>query len=131
MRRMRNIIRRYRIYENHPWRIPLQEDFISYTCTIFGFNLQDGCELRARSFLPGLRHPACAGYGSHTTRLLRSLSICLNGIPNGLQAVGFSVDDLDQLVDGTLLQHRINKLSPRQADAEVLEQLFQETMIYW
>ena len=53
------------------------------------------------------------------------------GIPNGLQAVGFSVDDVEQLVDGTLLQHRINKLSPRQADAEVLEQLFQDAMLYW
>ena len=53
------------------------------------------------------------------------------GIPNGLQAVGFSVDDVEQLVDGTLLQHRINKLSPRPADAEVLEQLFQDAMIYW
>ncbi|MBK5108360.1 MAG: iron-containing alcohol dehydrogenase [Anaerolineales bacterium] len=53
------------------------------------------------------------------------------GIPNGLQAVGFSVDDVDQLVDGTLLQHRINKLSPRQADAEVLGRLFREAMIYW
>jgi len=53
------------------------------------------------------------------------------GIPNGLQAVGFSVEDVEQLVDGTLLQHRINKLSPRQADAEVLEQLFQDAMIYW
>ena len=53
------------------------------------------------------------------------------GIPNGLQAVGFSIDDVAQLVDGTLLQHRINKLSPRHADAEVLEQLFQDAMIYW
>ena len=53
------------------------------------------------------------------------------GMPNGLQAVGFSVDDVEQLVDGTLLQHRINKLSPRQADAEVLEHLFQDSMIYW
>ena len=53
------------------------------------------------------------------------------GIPNGLQAVGFSVDDVEQLVDGTLLQYRINKLSPKQADADVLGRLFQEAMIYW
>jgi hydroxyacid-oxoacid transhydrogenase len=53
------------------------------------------------------------------------------GMPNGLQAVGFNTDDVDQLVDGTLLQHRITKLSPRQADADDLKQLFQDAMIYW
>ena len=31
LRRMRSIIRRYRIYENHPWHTPLQEGFISFT----------------------------------------------------------------------------------------------------
>jgi hydroxyacid-oxoacid transhydrogenase len=53
------------------------------------------------------------------------------GMPNGLQAVGFNTDHMDQLVDGTLLQHRITKLSPRQADAADLKQLFQDAMIYW
>ena len=74
MMRMRKFIRRYRISENHPWHIPLQEDFISFTCMIFALNLQVCCELRARSLLPGLKHPACAGYGSHATRQLRDLS---------------------------------------------------------
>jgi hydroxyacid-oxoacid transhydrogenase len=53
------------------------------------------------------------------------------GIPNGLQAVGFTDDDISQLVDGSLLQHRLTKLSPRQVDADVLESLFQDAMIYW
>jgi hydroxyacid-oxoacid transhydrogenase len=53
------------------------------------------------------------------------------GMPNGLQAVGFNTDDMDQLVDGTLLQHRITKLSPRRADADDLKQLFQDAMVYW
>jgi hypothetical protein len=39
-------------------------------------------------------------------------------------------DDLELQCAGTLLQHRITKLSPRQADADALEQLFQDAMIY-
>jgi hydroxyacid-oxoacid transhydrogenase len=53
------------------------------------------------------------------------------GMPNGLRAVGFNLDDLGQLVAGTLPQHRVTKLSPRPADAADLKQLFQDAMIYW
>jgi len=53
------------------------------------------------------------------------------GMPNGLQAVGFNTKDVDQLVDGTLLQHRLTKLSPRQANAADLKTLFQAAMNYW
>lgn len=53
------------------------------------------------------------------------------GMPNGLQAVGFNTEDVDQLVDGTLLQHRLTKLSPRQANAADLKTLFQAAMNYW
>jgi hydroxyacid-oxoacid transhydrogenase len=53
------------------------------------------------------------------------------GIPNGLQAVGYGPDDVDQLVAGTLPQHRVTKLSPRPASAEDLEQLFQESLVCW
>ena len=53
------------------------------------------------------------------------------GMPNGLQAVGFNTKDVDQLVDGTLLQHRLTELSPRQANAADLKTLFQAAMNYW
>lgn len=53
------------------------------------------------------------------------------GIPNGLQALGFTADDIGQLVNGSLLQNRLTKLSPRHADADILEQLFLDAMIYW
>ncbi len=46
------------------------------------------------------------------------------GIPNGLSAVGFTADDVDALVAGTLPQHRVTKLSPRPATADDLKQLF-------
>ena len=52
-------------------------------------------------------------------------------MPNGLKAVGFSPDDVDMLVQGTLPQHRVTKLSPRPASAEDLKQLFLDSMVLW
>jgi hydroxyacid-oxoacid transhydrogenase len=52
-------------------------------------------------------------------------------MPNGLKAVGFGLEDVDQLVAGTLPQHRVTKLSPRPADAEALKQLFLDSMTLW
>lgn len=53
------------------------------------------------------------------------------GMPNGLSAVGYGSNDIDELVQGTLPQHRVTKLSPRPASAEDLRQLFSESMTLW
>jgi hydroxyacid-oxoacid transhydrogenase len=53
------------------------------------------------------------------------------GMPNGLSAVGYSPADVDKLVEGTLPQHRVTKLSPRPAGAEDLRALFLESMTLW
>jgi len=53
------------------------------------------------------------------------------GMPNGLGAVGFTEDDLDVLVEGTLPQQRVTKLSPRPASADDLRELFRGAMRYW
>ena len=53
------------------------------------------------------------------------------GVPNGLSAIGFGPDDVDQLVSGTLPQHRVTKLSPRPASADDLRMLFMDAMSYW
>jgi hydroxyacid-oxoacid transhydrogenase len=66
--------------------------------------------------------------------LLASVMIDLmyiTGIPNGLSAVGFTPDDVDELAAGTLPQHRVTKLSPRPAEANDLKQLFLDAMKYW
>lgn len=53
------------------------------------------------------------------------------GMPNGLGAVGFTEADIDQLVAGTLPQHRVTKLSPRPASEADLADLFRDAMVYW
>lgn len=53
------------------------------------------------------------------------------GMPNGLAAVGYGPDDVDRLVEGTLPQHRVTKLSPRLAAAHDLRHLFLDAMTYW
>ena len=50
------------------------------------------------------------------------------GVPDGLKALGYSSSEIPALVEGTLPQHRVTKLSPRPASKEDLAQLFEETM---
>ncbi|MDH4298393.1 MAG: iron-containing alcohol dehydrogenase [Cyclobacteriaceae bacterium] len=59
-------------------------------------------------------------------RLMKELSI-----PNGLSAVGYIEDDIPALVAGTLPQHRVTKLSPREASPDDLRAMFQDAMVAW
>jgi hydroxyacid-oxoacid transhydrogenase len=52
-------------------------------------------------------------------------------MPNGLAAVGYSEADIPALVQGTLPQHRVTKLSPRPAGEEDLSMLFRESLRIW
>ena len=49
-------------------------------------------------------------------------------VPSGLKALGYSAADIPALVEGTLPQHRVTKLSPRPATTDDLARLFEETM---
>lgn len=49
-------------------------------------------------------------------------------VPNGLRAVGYTASDIPALVEGTLPQHRVTKLSPRPASPDDLARLFEDAM---
>lgn len=52
-------------------------------------------------------------------------------VPNGLGAVGYTTADIPALVEGTLPQHRVTKLSPRTANESDLTSLFEASMTIW
>jgi hydroxyacid-oxoacid transhydrogenase len=60
------------------------------------------------------------------TWFMRRLSV-----PNGLKALGYTTADIPALVEGTLPQHRVTKLSPRPAGPDELAALFEEAMVAW
>ncbi len=53
------------------------------------------------------------------------------GVPNGLAAIGYSRADIPRLVEGTLPQHRVTRLSPRPAEPDQLAALFEDAMVAW
>jgi hydroxyacid-oxoacid transhydrogenase len=77
---------------------------------IRGAELDDADEILARQVI-------------HYMRLLK--------MPNGLRAVGYTEADIPALVQGTLPQHRVTKLSPRPASEQDLAELFRASMKIW
>ena len=57
--------------------------------------------------------------------------IRLMQMPNGLGKLGYTAEDVPGLVAGTLPQHRVTKLSPRQANEADLTSLFRQSMTIW
>jgi hydroxyacid-oxoacid transhydrogenase len=49
-------------------------------------------------------------------------------VPMGLQNLGYTRDNIPALVEGTLPQHRVTKISPRPVGREELELLFLDAM---
>src|SRR6266446_1114244 len=52
-------------------------------------------------------------------------------VPNGLRSIGYGKADIPALVQGTLPQARVTKLSPRPADEADLAHLFEEALAGW
>jgi hydroxyacid-oxoacid transhydrogenase len=50
-------------------------------------------------------------------------------IPVGIRSLGYDESDIDELAKGTLPQHRVTKLSPRQpVELDELRQLFRNAL---
>ena len=64
--------------------------------------------------------------GNQISQLMQRLKV-----PNGLAALGYTHDDVPALVQGTVPQHRVTKLSPRPASEENIAKLFEESLVIW
>jgi len=53
------------------------------------------------------------------------------GMPNGLSAVGYSEEDVGELVEGTLPQQRLTRLSPRPFSPQDLRRIFLDSLTLW
>ena len=69
---------------------------------------------------------AGAVLADRVSSLMRDLKI-----PNGLLDLGYQTEDIPALVEGTLPQHRVTKLSPVTADESQLAELFADSMTIW
>jgi hydroxyacid-oxoacid transhydrogenase len=53
------------------------------------------------------------------------------GLPNGLQAVGYSSDDIPTLAEGTLKQKRLLGISPRTVTQDAVEKMLADSLAVW
>jgi len=61
---------------------------------------------------------------------LREIMLSMK-VDNGLKAVGYSNDDIPDLVQGTVPQHRLTKIAPRPQTEEDLTKMFEESMVVY
>jgi alcohol dehydrogenase class IV len=52
-------------------------------------------------------------------------------MPNGLSGVGYSLADVDDLVEGSLPQRRLLDNAPIDIDREMLTTLYEGALSYW
>jgi hydroxyacid-oxoacid transhydrogenase len=53
------------------------------------------------------------------------------GMPNGLQAIGYTSADIPALTDGTLKQKRLIALSPEPLSRQSVEKIFERSLVVW
>lgn len=53
------------------------------------------------------------------------------GLPNGLQAVGYTSADIDALVEGTMKQKRLLGISPEPVTQKSVEKILEKSLLVW
>jgi len=117
-------------YPNAPEMIPHGFSVILNAPAVFRFTAQ-ACPERHLAAAAALgvdisgANPADAGkiLADRIVAIMERLKV-----PSGLKELGYSSSDIPALVEGTLPQHRVTKLSPRPATTGDLALLFEETM---
>jgi alcohol dehydrogenase class IV len=83
--------------------------------------------LRAAELLaPGGTHDGPEALPAVLTALMRDI-----GIPNGLGAVGYGEDDVDDLVEGTMKQQRLLATAPRDVTEDDAAGILRDSLELW
>jgi hydroxyacid-oxoacid transhydrogenase len=53
------------------------------------------------------------------------------GLPNGLQAVGYTSGDVTALTEGTMKQKRLLGLSPQPVTQKAVEKMIEDSLVVW
>ena len=72
--------------------------------------------------------PDAAGKGLRDAFIVFMQSI---GLPNGLQAVGYTSKDIPSLTEGTLKQKRLIGLSPQPVTRNAVEKILEDSLVVW
>jgi alcohol dehydrogenase class IV len=82
---------------------------------------------------PSTGQPSTGDSGDPRERLPRAIVSLMRdiGMPSGIGAVGFTEDDIPDLVEGTLKQQRILAMAPREVMPEDLAAIFRNSIDNW
>jgi alcohol dehydrogenase class IV len=53
------------------------------------------------------------------------------GLPNGLQAVGYTSADIEALAEGTMKQKRLLGISPEPVTQKAVEKILEKSLVVW
>ncbi len=122
----------------HPADYPGEEPMVPHGMSValtapeafrFTFDAAPERHLRAAALLD----PSLSGAGGSADTLPSVIIDLMRdiGMPNGIGAVGYGEDDVDDLVEGTLKQQRLLTTCPREVTAEDLGGIFRSSLELW
>ncbi len=117
-------------YPNEPEMIPHGFSVILNAPAVFRFTAS-ACPRRHLDAAAALGVDVSGASLADAGRILSERIITLMErlkVPRGLKALGYTSADIPALVEGTIPQHRVTKLSPKPASNDDLARLFEETL---
>jgi alcohol dehydrogenase class IV len=125
-----------RVRDFHPEGYPDDEPMVPHGMAVsltapeafrWTFEASPERHLKAASLLaPGHEYDGPAALPNVLTDLMRDITI-----PNGLAAVGYGKDDVDDLVEGTLKQQRLLATAPREVTEEDAAGILTRSLELW
>ena len=125
-----------RVKDFHPEGYPDDEPMVPHGMAVsltapeafrWTFEASPERHLRAAALLdPDHSHEGPDALPNVLTALMRDITI-----PNGLAAVGYDKDDVDDLVEGTLKQQRLLATAPREVTEEDAAEILTRSLELW